>query len=110
MTTLVALSDGPVICLYAIAIYTGELTLLPDPYSPSYKPQVYVARLVDTVARSPSGSTQECQYFLIDQLLSNTRAQDVRISHREDPTYLSACLLACNAQVSPLPSLSYVTR
>ena len=34
MTILVALSDGPVLCLYAIAIYAGELTLLPDPYSP----------------------------------------------------------------------------
>jgi hypothetical protein len=37
MTTLVALSDGPVLCLYAIAICAGELTLLPDPYSPPYK-------------------------------------------------------------------------
>lgn len=34
MRTLVALSDGPVLYLYAIAICAGELTILPDPYSP----------------------------------------------------------------------------
>jgi hypothetical protein len=67
MTTLVALSDGSVLCLYAIAICAGELTLLPDPYSLPYKTQVYVARLVGRLDRSPSGSTQECQYFLFDQ-------------------------------------------
>ena len=55
MTTLVGLSDGPMLCLYVIAICAGELTLLPDPYS-AYKTQVYVPRLVGTVDRSPSGS------------------------------------------------------
>lgn len=67
MTTLVALSDGPVLCLYAIAICAGELTLLPDPYSPPYKTQVYVAHLVNTVDNSPSSSTQGSQQFLIYQ-------------------------------------------
>ena len=67
MTTLVALLDGSVLYSYTIAIYAGKLTLLPDPYSPPYETQVYVARLVGTVNRRPSTSTQECQYFLIDQ-------------------------------------------
>lgn len=73
MTTLVALSDGGVLCLYAIVICAGELTLLPDPYSPPYKTQVYVARLVGTGDNSPSGSTQDYQHFLIDACAVKSR-------------------------------------
>ena len=53
MTNVVALPDEPMSCLYTIAICARELTLLIGPYTPPYKSQVYVARLVSKVDISP---------------------------------------------------------